>query len=311
MAGPAGALPPGGGFPQLPFGPSGPTPLAGPKIGGGPPSLPDRLPGGWTPPVVKHGWARPGANIVSGGVGGRTVNVFAGGRWGWGYRPSFWGGWVSGSEGGYSNPYSSSGGTAAGQSTDSSASAQSQEQNSSAVGKEDAANSREEIPAEAKQRMVVARLAFQKGDYAGAQKQCEQALRLLPGDANLHEFRALCQFAQGNYKGAAATLHPVLAAGPGWDWNTLSSFYPGAATYTKQLRALEQHVKEHPKDAAGHFVLAYHYLVLDERDAARGQLREVVNAQPTDRVSAGILAALNKANNGNDEEPAGKPAPGR
>jgi tetratricopeptide (TPR) repeat protein len=140
--------------------------------------------------------------------------------------------------------------------------------------------------------MDLARRAFQKGDYAEAQRECERAIQLLPGDANLREFRALCQFAQGKYTAAAATLYDVLAAGPGWHWETLSSVYPSAQTYTTQLRALERYVREHPMDPAGHLVLAYYYLALDERQAAVGQLREVVQLQPSDQVSPAILKAL-------------------
>jgi tetratricopeptide (TPR) repeat protein len=141
-------------------------------------------------------------------------------------------------------------------------------------------------------RMDMAWRAFKKGDYAEAQRECELAIRLLPEETNLHEFCALCQFAQGKYQDAAATLYEVLAAGPGWDWSTLSSFYTSAQTYTTQLRSLERYVTENPKDAAGHFLLAYHYLALRERDAAVGQLREVIKRQPKDQVSRGILEAL-------------------
>jgi tetratricopeptide (TPR) repeat protein len=165
--------------------------------------------------------------------------------------------------------------------------------------------------AAAGRRMGLARQAFRKGDYAEAQAECERAIGLLPGDANLHEFRALCQFARGQYQDAAATLYEVLAAGPGWHWDTLSSFYPGAQTYTRQLRALERYVRGNPKDAAGRLVLAYHYLALDERAAAAGQLREVVKLQPRDEVSPGILEALEEAKGGKDGAPARRPAPGR
>jgi hypothetical protein len=290
------------------------------------------------------GWA--GLSSAAGVIGRRWGGGYSsayGGRWGWGYSPSSWGGWVGGSENGYGNPYyvplpiytesgtgygnlyyteSGTGygnpysdDTEARRGNDSSASAAPQERNNSAPtsapGKEDAANTGEEIPAAVKRGMDAARLAFQKGDYAVAQGECERAIRLQPGDPNLHEFRALCQFARGKYQDAAATLYPVLAAGPGWDWDTLSSFYPSAATYIRQLRALEQSVREHPKDAAGRFVLAYHYLVLDERDPAFGQLQEVVKLQPKDKVSAGIREALVQAKKGQDEAPADKPAPGR
>jgi tetratricopeptide (TPR) repeat protein len=140
--------------------------------------------------------------------------------------------------------------------------------------------------------MVLARRAFRNGDYAEAQRECERAIGLLPAEANLRELRALCQFAQGNYQDAANALYEVLSAGPGWSWETLSSFYTSDQAYTRQLRALERHVREGSNDAAGHFVLAYHYLALDQRGAAAGQLREAVRLEPRDQVSPVIVEAL-------------------
>ena len=244
-------------------------------------------------------------------------------RWPW-WSAGDWGSGGSGSGGGYGSSgngygtsdsgYSNPSSAEAAQGYDSSANAASEEQNDSAqtseASKDDAANADQKTAA-AKECMEKALLAFQKGDYAEAQRQCEQAIRLVPGNANVHEFCALCQFAQGKYKEADATLYKVLAAGPGWHWKTLSSFYESAQTYIKQLRALEEYVREHPKDAAGRFVLAYHCLVLDERDAAAGQLQEVVKLQPKDKLSAGILKALEKAKKGKVQAPPDKPAPGR
>jgi tetratricopeptide (TPR) repeat protein len=137
-----------------------------------------------------------------------------------------------------------------------------------------------------------ARDLFKQGKYADAQAQVEQAITKLPSDAALHEFRSLCLFAQGKYKDAAAGLYAVLAAGPGWNWETVRGLYGDAEDYTKQLRALEQYVKEHPDAGDGHFLLAYQYLVLGSKDNAVNQFREVVRAQPEDKLSAELLKAL-------------------
>jgi tetratricopeptide (TPR) repeat protein len=146
----------------------------------------------------------------------------------------------------------------------------------------------------AQQRMDAGRAAFRRGDYEEARKQTEQALELLPGDANLHEFRALCLFALERYRDAAAAVYAVLAAGPGWDWATLRSFYPSVLTYQKQLRALEGHIRSHLKEAEGRFLLAYHYLALNERDAALDQLNVTVELQPKDQLSRSLAEALTK-----------------
>jgi thioredoxin-like negative regulator of GroEL len=117
---------------------------------------------------------------------------------------------------------------------------------------------------------------------------------MLPSDGNLHEFRALNLFAMKKYKEAAGVLYAVLADEPGWNWDTLSSFYTNTDTYTQQLRDLESHVEANPADVPARFVLAYHYLVLEERTAALEQFREIVKQEPRDSLSASLIEALEK-----------------
>jgi tetratricopeptide (TPR) repeat protein len=150
----------------------------------------------------------------------------------------------------------------------------------------------DETVAQANKQFDTARDAFMRGDYARAQRLADKAINLLPSDATLHEFRALTLFAQGRYKDAAATLYAVLAAGPGWDWQTMRGLYPDEETYTRQLRKLEEYVRKNPASGYAHFVLAYQYLVLGAKDAAVKQLREVVRVEPQDKLSAALLDAL-------------------
>jgi tetratricopeptide (TPR) repeat protein len=137
-----------------------------------------------------------------------------------------------------------------------------------------------------------AREVFKKGDYARAQTLAEKGIELLPSDATLHEFRALTLFAQQKYKEAAATLYAVLAAGPGWGWETMRDLYPHADVYTQQLRALEEYQRKNPGAGYAHFLLAYHYLVLGSKDPAVKQLQEVVRVQPDDKLAAALIKAL-------------------
>jgi tetratricopeptide (TPR) repeat protein len=145
---------------------------------------------------------------------------------------------------------------------------------------------------EADRQFDAARASFKDGDFAKAQALAEKAIALLPSDATLHEFRALTLFAQKKYQDAAAALYAVLAAGPGWDWRTVSTLYGNADAYTRQLRALEEYARQHPKDAAPHFLLAYHYLVLGHPDAAVQQLKHVAQLKPDDMLTAALLEAL-------------------
>ena len=137
-----------------------------------------------------------------------------------------------------------------------------------------------------------ARAAFARNDNGAALGQVEEALRLTPDDPVLHEFRALCLFALGDYRNAAAVLESLLAVAPGWDWTTMSSLYGSVNTYTDQLRNLESYASKHPDDPASHFVLAYHDLVLGHDDAAADALRVVTAQQPDDPVASRMLNAL-------------------
>ena len=148
-----------------------------------------------------------------------------------------------------------------------------------------------------------ARSAFLKGDYPQAQELIEKGIKKVPGDATLHEFRALTLFAQKKYQEAIAAIYAVLAAGPGWDWETLKEFYPDVQTYTAQLRDLERFQRSNPDKGYASLLLAYHYLTLESLDAAAKQLQNAVKVEPKDQLSAQLLAALKKVPDGNAPPP--------
>jgi hypothetical protein len=105
----------------------------------------------------------------------------------------------------------------------------------------------------------------------------------------MHEFRALVLFAMGDFAQAAATIHSVLAVGPGWDWTTLSGMYANPNAYTAQLRALENYVELNPDKADGRFLLAYHYMTGGHPAQAANLLRDVTRLLPSDRLAADLL----------------------
>ncbi len=140
-----------------------------------------------------------------------------------------------------------------------------------------------------------ARTEFRNGDYAQAQLNVEQAIRLVPGDTLLHELRALSQFAQKKYQDAAGTIYAVLSAAPGSSWETLQEFYPNAETYQKQLKALEDSIRAGNHEPWRHFLLAYHYMVLNEREAALEEFREAARLNDQDQVSPRLVALLEQA----------------
>lgn len=138
-----------------------------------------------------------------------------------------------------------------------------------------------------------ARVSFFDGNYSEALKQTDAALKKLPNDTVIHEFRALVTFAQGDYAASAATLYAVLSVGPGWDWTTMSGLYPSVDIYTEHLRALEDFCRKNPDNQSARFVLAYHYVTAGHDDAAIKQLTGLVKANPKDEVSKQMLLRLN------------------
>jgi len=150
-----------------------------------------------------------------------------------------------------------------------------------------------------------ARDAFKQGDYTSAQQGVDAAIQVVQSDSSMHEFRALTLFAQQRYDEAAEALYPVLAAGPGWSWNTMWSLYPNAGAYTTQLRKLEDYVETHDTSAPANFLLAYHYMVTGHLDHAAQRLQKVVELQPKDQLAKSLLDMLsNKDGNAQGGPPA-------
>jgi tetratricopeptide (TPR) repeat protein len=166
--------------------------------------------------------------------------------------------------------------------------------------------------AEANKALDEALGKFKQGDYPGALASIDRAVKSSPNDTVLHEVRGLSLFALGRYPEAAATLNSILAVAPGMDWTTMSSLYGTVDTYTGQLRKLEDFCRSNPGSAAGHFVLAYHYLVGGHADLAAEALKVVVAKQPGDIVSKRLLESLEPATEMKAEQvpaPAETPTP--
>lgn len=129
------------------------------------------------------------------------------------------------------------------------------------------------------------RSAFRDQDYLTAMTTVDEAISYQPGDAALHEYRALVLFALGKYHDAAGVLHPLLASGPGWDRATMTGLYGSEDSYLAQLGKLEQYVAATPDQPAPRFLLGYHYLVGGELNRAATEFDEVMRLRPDDSIS--------------------------
>lgn len=156
----------------------------------------------------------------------------------------------------------------------------------------DAATAPPDASAEAMAAFDRAMEAFYAGEYETSLAWVNEALKEMPDDTAVHEFRALVLFALGRYDESAATLYAVLSVGPGWNWTTMSSLYPSVDVYTTHLRTLETYTRSRPLESAPRFVLAYHYLTTGYEEAAAAQLRRVVARNPEDDVARSMLLSL-------------------
>jgi hypothetical protein len=139
------------------------------------------------------------------------------------------------------------------------------------------------------QQFNAAREAFRNEQFGAALEQTDLALKQAPRDAAMNEFRSLCLFALGRFRESAAAIHAVLAAGPGMDWTTMISLYSNPETYTDQVRKLEDAIRQSPESADLRFLLAYHYITQGHKDDAVALLKEVIQLQPKDKLSADLV----------------------
>jgi tetratricopeptide (TPR) repeat protein len=126
-----------------------------------------------------------------------------------------------------------------------------------------------ELISPTQQFLVQAREAFRNKDYREAVRLASHAAVETPDDLAAHELISLGLFAVGDYREAATEARAAIAIGPPSNWATLYSYYGDIRPYTAHLRALEHYVLDHPTMSDTHFLVAYYYLVMGYREAAK------------------------------------------
>lgn len=137
--------------------------------------------------------------------------------------------------------------------------------------------------------------AFKEKKYDDALSGINEALKQLPRDPALHQFRALVLFARGEYAPAAATIYSVLSVSPGWNWTTQSGLYGNNGDFTQHLRALEAFCKQNLDAVDARFLLAYHYVTCGHFDAAVKQFEIVGRRLPADALSPALADLVSGA----------------
>jgi tetratricopeptide (TPR) repeat protein len=139
------------------------------------------------------------------------------------------------------------------------------------------------------QFLISARDAFRRGSYSDAARLASHAAVELQQSAKPHEVLALALFALKDYRGANMEAHAALALAPAADWPTLYGYYQDLPAYEKQLNELVAFIKAHPDAADARFVLAYHDLMLGDKNAAKTQFEKVLAKVPQDQLAVKLL----------------------
>ncbi len=149
-----------------------------------------------------------------------------------------------------------------------------------------------ELLRQARNKTDVAKAYFRTKQYVDSQRYLDQVVKLVPNDTNAYQFRSLVFFAQFKYDDAAADAFDALRLGNTWTVDVLDSVYPKAAIYHEQLDQLKRATEKSPS-MSNHFLLAYHYLMLNDLENGRKQLEQVLVLQPEEPLSTQLLAVVN------------------
>jgi len=149
--------------------------------------------------------------------------------------------------------------------------------------------------AAARQHTQAAKAKFLAADYAGAKDQLDRVVKLAPKDTAAFQFRALTEFAQGNFKLAAADIYEALKVGNTWTKPVVDSLYGSqSAQYSTHLAVLQAAAEKADAPMQVHFLMAYHSLVREDWPAAQRHLQEVLERMPAEPMATKLLAVVDK-----------------
>lgn len=143
----------------------------------------------------------------------------------------------------------------------------------------------------ARNKTDVAKAFFKTHQYADAEVRLNEVVTLVPDDTNAWQFRSLVLFAQGKYDAAAADAYDGIKLGNTWTASVLDTIYPSADRYHNQLNQLIASTESQPS-MAKHFLLGYHYLVLNQLEKGRLQFALVLEITPEEPVATQLIAAI-------------------
>jgi Tfp pilus assembly protein PilF len=145
-----------------------------------------------------------------------------------------------------------------------------------------------------------AKMLFRQGRYAEAKARLDDVVKAVPDDSDAYQFRALASFAGTQYDAAAADVYDAFKLGNSWTRAALADAYGSQApAYTGHLQQLEQAARAEAA-MSRHFLLAYHYIVLEQFDEAERELNNVLQLEPDEELTKKLLEAIEARRSANE-----------
>lgn len=132
---------------------------------------------------------------------------------------------------------------------------------------------------------------FREQKYQEAIELLDQVVALAERDSNAYQFRALAHFAAENYEEASADVYDALLYGNTWDWQAVWEIYQSKDIYEAHMRRLEI-AKQKSPSMGTHFLLGYHYLVLNHLKEGQRQLELALEMQPEEPLISRLVEVV-------------------
>ena len=146
------------------------------------------------------------------------------------------------------------------------------------------------MPANPPDSMSQAISVFQSGNFQEAERLAHHLVIDEPKNARAHLLLCLTAFANGDFRTAADEARESISLGETPNWSQVYAIYGNVDRYTSNLRALENAVKQNPRDGDAQFLLGFMYLANGYRSDAQEHLAMAHEAMPDDRIVSNLLS---------------------
>ncbi|MEO1523828.1 MAG: hypothetical protein AAFX06_00245 [Planctomycetota bacterium] len=136
-----------------------------------------------------------------------------------------------------------------------------------------------------------AKTQFRAKKYDETIETLDNAVQLVPENSDVLQFRGFAHFAKHDYDAAAADVYDALLLGNTWNWQAVRDLYQSKEVYENHLRTLEA-VRKAAPNMTHHFLLGYHYLVLEHLARGQKELERALQAQPGEPLVTQLVSVV-------------------